>query len=430
MWSNRLRASGRRSSAGVERGQTLLVVALMVVPVSFVMGLVVVDAGVWTSERRGAQKDADLAALAGAYELLVDDQDESAARQAAYDYAMENSEAGNTAPLDKDATDKSAANSIVVDDTCFDSDTLDSVVVNLNHESRLFFADAVGVQITPDIGAHARACMGSPIEGEGIFPLGVQVTGFDTECFEPDPDDPTGPELPIFGQFCRLAFAGDELSSGEGGFLRLYNDGGDTCSNNNTGGGQQLGEEIEQGGAFTTCYVAPPGTTSDDCDGPPPSTWVTSYVNYCVWPKTQTFNNPTQDSFTDLIATEGECDDEFGNGDGIDDWLEVVEPVNGDPNPDPGSTTFARRDCDSPRLVNLVIIEQFDVNGNSPRPILAFASFYIEACEVDGEQFRDCDVQGGQIGQASLYGFFMNILNIGTIGAANEYGQRTIALVE
>jgi hypothetical protein len=270
--------------------------------------------------------------------------------------------------------------------------------------------------------------MGSPIEGRGLLPLGVQVTGPNTDCFEPDPDDPTGPELPQFGEFCQIAFAGADLQSGEGGFLRLFDDSGRTCSAPNTGGGGNLlGDEIAQGGARTTCYVAPAGASCDDV----PDDWpYGDVVNYCVWPKTQTFNNPTQDSFTDLIAGEGECDAEYGtDANPYDDWLEVVEATNGDPSPSP-DTTFARRDCTSPRLVDLVIIEQFDVSGNQPRPIIAFASFYIYSCIVDGVEYRDCDVQGGNIGQASLHGFFMNVLNIGTIGAYNGYGQRTIALWE
>jgi hypothetical protein len=241
----------------------------------------------------------------------------------------------------------------------------------------------------------------------------------------------------VFGQYCQLAFAGADLTSGEGGWLRLFDDGGDACSAQGAAGGNELQDEIAQGGANTTCWVAPPGTTPAECDGPPPSYWPTTYVNYCVWPKTQTFNNPTQDAFTDLMASEGECDTLFGtDSNSIDDWLEVVSPLNNDPDPDPGTTTFARRACTSPRLVNLIILESFEDNGNDPKPILAFASFYIDACvKLDDagnvtEEFRDCDVGGGQIGQAALKGFFMNILNIGTLGSMNKYGQRTISLWE
>ena len=407
----------------------LIIFALVIVPVALVIGVVAVDASMWQSERRGAQKDADLSALAGAYELL-DVQDGTTAdqaRAAADAFQDANDEAGNAEIADGDNLAD-----ILVDSTCFNSDVLDSVSLNVRHKSRTFFADAFGLSIAPDIGAHARACMGSPIEGTGLLPLGVQVRGVDSDCFQDDPANPTGPEVPVFGQYCQLAFAGSDLASGEGGFLKMFDDVGTACSDANTGGGQTLQNEIEQGGAPTTCYVAPPGTTSADCDGPPPASWPFPYVNYCVWPKTGTFSNPIQDAFTTMFEGEGECDAMFGTDANLyDDWLEVVSAVNGDPNPDPGTTTFAKRACDSPRLVSLVIIDQFQANGNDPAPILAFASFYIESCIMpDGTQYRTCDIQGGQIGQAKLYGFFMNILELGTIGASNKYGQRAISLWE
>lgn len=403
----------------------IVVFALLVVPVTFAIGAVMVDASLWQSERRGAQKDADLAALAGAYELLDQSAGEAttidAAQGAVDQYQDTNDESGNAEIIEDDDIED-----VIVDKTCFNSDELDSVAVDVRHDSQTFFSSIFGLDIAPDIGAHARACMGSPIEGRGLLPLGVQVTGPNTDCFEPDASNPGGPELPQFGQFCQIAFAGADLASGEGGFLKLFNNGGTTCSNANTGGGNSLQTEIEQGGANTTCYVAPPGAS---CDHVPDDWPYGGTVNYCVWPKTQTFNNPTQDAFTDMIAGEGECDSLFGtDANNYDDWLEVVEPTNGGSNPSPDAT-FGRRDCDSPRLVDLVIIEQFQVTGNQPRPILAFASFYIHACIVNGVEYRDCDVSG-PIGQASLYGFFMNILNVGSIGAYNGYGQRTIALWE
>jgi hypothetical protein len=421
----------------------LLVFALIIVPISAGVGVVAVDAAMWQSERRGAQKDADLASLAGAYELLDANSDQaaiqSAAKTAVARNAADNDEADNASIIDPPG--------IKVDNTCFNSDVLDSVTVNIDHDSRTFFADFFGVNVAPNIGAHARACMGSPIEGHGLLPLGVQVTGPNTDCFEPDANG--GPEIPVFGQYCQLAFAGSDLASGEGGFLKLFNDGSSSCSDSNTGGGNTLQDEIAAGGAATTCYVAPPGS---NCSTVPAGWPYGNTVNYCVWPKTQTFNNPTQDAFWCLIRgskghippgevptnkcpasqpKEGDCDAKFGtDANDYDDWMEVVEAVNGDPTPDPGTTTFARRDCKSPRLVDLVIVEQFDVKGNEPRKIVAFASFYIQSCIVDGTEFRDCNVGGGQIGQAALYGFFMNILDIGTIGAINDYGQRAISLWE
>jgi hypothetical protein len=420
-----------------ERGQMMIVVALLVIPLSLALAVAATDVALWQSERRGAQKDADLAALAGAYELLPFVQDADAARAAAVEYADVNDEADNALVV----------GTPVVDNSCFSSEgpdgqtILDSVWVTVEHESRTLFAEAFGIPV-PQIGAKARACMGSPIEGRGLLPIGVQVTGPNTDCFDDHDGNPNTAEVPVFGQFCQLGFAGADLASGEGGFLKLFNDGDVTCSHANTGGGQTLTDEIAAGGANTTCYVAPAGAT---CDAVPADWPYGDEVNYCVWPKTQTFNNPTQDSFWCMIrgddevpgnscanpTGEGECDDLFGtDANDNDDWLEVVEAVNGDPDPDPGTTTFARRDCTSPRLVDLVIIEQFDPNGNEPRKIVAFASFYIQSCIVDGVEFRNCDVTGGNIGQAGLYGFFMNILENGAIGASNDYGQRAITLWE
>jgi uncharacterized membrane protein len=53
-----------------ERGQVLMMTVL-VLSVMFVIGVIVVDFGLWFSERRGAQKDADLSALAAAQPLMA-----------------------------------------------------------------------------------------------------------------------------------------------------------------------------------------------------------------------------------------------------------------------------------------------------------------------------------------------------------------------
>ena len=408
---NRPRSTDDAKRCG-ERGQSLLIFALFVVPAFLAVGVATVDVGLWQGERRGAQKDADLSALAGAYGLLTNPQDANAVQAKAQQYQQINDEAGNAAII----------GNVQVDNSCFHTTWLDSVTLNVSHASRTFFGNAFGIKIAPDIGAHARACMGSPDTATGLMPIGVQVTGFNSDCFQPDPANPSGPEIPVFGQYCELAFGAGTQTSGEGGLLRLFDDGSLNCSAPNTGGGQTTQNELSSGGADTTCAVAPPGTTSADC---------VSGVNYCVWPKTQAGGtNPIQQSIQTLLSTEGQCDSLFGNHDGIDDWLEVVQATNGDPNPAPGTTTFARRACTSPRLVSLIIIQSFSEQGNGPAPILAFATFFIQGCVNSGTVYRTCDIQGGGSGQTSLYGFFMNILNVGSLGPPNNYGQRAIALVE
>ena len=79
-----------------ERGQILIIFALLIAPITFAVGIVAVDASAWVSERRGAQKDADLAALAGAIELAMDGTAD-AAETAAAAAASTNDEAGNGA---------------------------------------------------------------------------------------------------------------------------------------------------------------------------------------------------------------------------------------------------------------------------------------------------------------------------------------------
>jgi len=88
---------GRRG----ERGQAIILF-VGVVTVIFVMAAITIDFGIWFSERRGAQKDADAASLAGAQELLAQNFVDpaantalkpaitTAAEDAAYEWALRN----------------------------------------------------------------------------------------------------------------------------------------------------------------------------------------------------------------------------------------------------------------------------------------------------------------------------------------------------
>ena len=60
------------SGCAGEKGQALILFVLAMTVV-FVIGVIVVDLSLWLTERRGAQKDADLTTLAGAMELLQQD---------------------------------------------------------------------------------------------------------------------------------------------------------------------------------------------------------------------------------------------------------------------------------------------------------------------------------------------------------------------
>lgn len=75
----------RRLKKG-ERGQTLILF-VGIITVIFVMAAVVIDIGLWLAERRSVQRAVDLAAAAGAQDLLVSDSDAIAA---GYEWAEKN----------------------------------------------------------------------------------------------------------------------------------------------------------------------------------------------------------------------------------------------------------------------------------------------------------------------------------------------------
>ncbi|HXG35471.1 MAG TPA: hypothetical protein VNL15_00715, partial [Dehalococcoidia bacterium] len=309
---------------------------------------------------------------------------------------------------------------LLVDDTdCLGpSAFLDTVYLAAEHHTKPLFVSIFKLSV-PQIGAPAKACIGSLVEKSGLLPVAIQVDGVESDCWE---DQYT----PLFGAECVLTFGAGDQTSGEAGRVRLYNDGSFNCSNPNTGGNNQFLEEVENGGANTTCHVY----QGPSCDADPGG---------CVWPLTGVGSKPEMDAFNELLSSEGECDSKYGSdANDIDDFLEVVHAIDGDPTPSPG-TTFALNDCWSPRLVDLIIVQQFSAQGNPPLPIWAFASFYIKGCEVvdqngNTQYSAKCDPKDfqGQIGQTRLRGFFVNLLadEYGAVGPINAWTPKRVVLVE
>ena len=97
----------RRRDTG-ERGQ-IIILAVLIMTVTFVVGAIAVDLTLYLSERRGSQTDADFSALAGAFELLDPASSSSDAIQAATDNLVANDEQLNA----------SLANPILVDHSCY-----------------------------------------------------------------------------------------------------------------------------------------------------------------------------------------------------------------------------------------------------------------------------------------------------------------------
>jgi len=413
--------------SGKEIGQALILWVLAAT-IIFAIGAITVDFGLWLTERRGAQKDADAATMAGAFELLNQDfvnlanNDFAAVKTAAEDAAYQWADLNGVASQD--------VHDLVVDDTdCLGpSPVVDTVQLAAEHHTRALFTSIFGLAV-PQIGAPAKACLGSINTAHGLLPVGVQVSGVASDCWA-DLSVPTdGVEDPLFGQECTLTFGASEQTTGEAGHLRLFNDGSFDCSGTGTGGNNTYIDELESGGANTDCHVYKyflPGTSISDpsksCDDDPGG---------CVYPLTGVAPVPQSNALQELLTGEGECNAENGPGsEPHDEFLEVVYAVNGDPTPSP-DTLFARYDCTSPRLVSLIILPHFDVQGNAPQPIVAFASFFIKGCvNADGLFSSTCDLPGGQ-GQIKLRGHFVNLLETaGGVGQISTWSPKRITLVE
>ena len=413
-----------------EKGQALILFVLFM-SVVFVIGVIVVDISLWLTERRGAQKDADLATLAGAQELLQQDfvnpaNNNPTAVRADAEAVVYQWVAYNELPVGD------VHNLEISDTDCLGpSPVLDTVRLDAEHHGANLFISIVDDAFVPQIGAPSKACIGSIVTAEGLLPVGVQISGVESDCWQDIDGD--GQEDPLFGQECVLAFGASDTTSGEAGSLRLLNDGSANCSS--TGGGNRTYlDEIEQGGADTQCHVYKYFNDPAKYDPTDPAASCTYDPAGCVYPLTGVGSTPQLGAFETLISSEGECDAAYGNGDGTDQFLETVEAVNGDSTPSP-DTVFAERDCLSPRLVSLIILKQFVSQGNPPQPIEAFAGFFITACtNADGTQVsvkcRKSDFSGA-IGQTRLRGFFVNILvTSGDVGGISKWSPKRVVLVE
>jgi hypothetical protein len=350
----------------------LIVFALLIVPVTLALGVAAVDVGMWQSERRGAQKDADLAALAGVAELLAEVPDGTAAEDVATEYAGINDEAGNGSIIN-----------LVVDASCFGEGTrLDSVSIDIDHDSRTFFGDAFGIS-APDIGAHARACAGSLVTTTGLRPWAMPVLGEDlgatcsagsrdvggdcvANCYE---KNGAGEIVPSFGATCRIR--SDEPQSI--GSINLESDDADGDCDGGSSSAAVYAENIEEGS---------PAACS---------------IGDIVSTKQGMATGPTLSSLTTLIGGEGACDSRFNSPpggltdlSGIDDFWEAFSPADAAPGPD---TVYTPTECDddasdldgepdTPRFVTVAVVTQLPLDsGTQPLEIISFAGFFIEKCE-------------------------------------------------
>ncbi len=388
-----------------ERGQVIIMFVGFFTVIA-IIGAIVVDFGLWFSERRGAQKDADMAALAGAQELLTlalpGPSDAADAQNAASDWLAFNDQSGNA----------SLEGPVVVDNSCFSDDPaddpnrLDSVTVNVDHDSRSLFASIFEI-VAPEIGGHAKACVGAVTGLGGAVPIQIDLNG---PCMNNG--------VPDYDRLCPLEYgAQDDNPRGVLDIDVSDPDEHPNCSE--AGGSGDLATTIESG-SQGTCREHPDGVNGT-CNPARNGPWDT-----CV--ATQT-GNPRKilEGFQRRLAREGRCDD---NGNGIDDFGEAVEGPIAGAGPD---ALYAAKTCDngepSPRIIVIFVLKE-NPPKNGPHnigfAIVRFAAMYVVGCKASDDPVeediteadftsaeRKCDVGGrggNPPGHVVVFGKFVNLL--------------------
>ena len=381
----------------------LLIFALVVVPVTAGLGVVAVDASMWQSERRGAQKDADLAALAGALELAKKDPnsgDAADATDAATNSSGVNDEAGNA-----------SIKNLTVDNSCFGVWDYDAVTIDVDHDSRTFFGEMFGMNIAPEIGGHAKACAGAAQAPNNLVPIQIDTTL--SPCFD-------GNGEPRYTELCPIEFGSQDANPR--GIIDLQAPDG-WCSQ--AGGSGDI-EDLIEFGSPSTCLI----NTEDTCDPNKNGPWMD-----CVAVQS---GNPTNvaRAFEGRIAREGACDT---NGDGIESFDETVEVAFD--NGDAFTNLYEPRDCEpntdgtqiSPRLVTIIVLEDPPTgSSNTGHPIYAFAGFYVSGCIVTDDDGLDesdldpfCDVPGGGNASANPAGSSASFVSLNAADCGNGKNKPT-----
>jgi len=417
------------SRAQSDRGQTIIffVVAFTVLTV---IGVFAFDFGLWFNSRRSLQTDVDMAALAGAQELAKDlsvtpggPQDLAwglSAQDKALEYLQTNGLSPDTVvapgppacPAHDDLGADSTDAFVCADTSCFegsgDIGLIDTVVADAQGPATGVFTRILNnllrrkaVSESLVVGAHAKACVGSLTGTTGLRPWIISI---DTSpCFE----SINGIDMPLFGQDCVIRSDNPDQT----GSIRLNPNPG-TC-----GGGSGANDYKDNivHGSQGWCSIG------DVIDTEPGF-------------KT----GPTKAGIQELLATEGDCNDKncavYGTCQPgrIDDFGEAFSPASVTPAPD---VVYTARDCTTPRVVDIVIVDSFDGQGMSHAPIRGFASFFIFGCaDIDknthqlGPMNPKCNLKGGDF---AIIGRFMNVLKLsGTGGPLDPFGTRIIFLAE
>jgi hypothetical protein len=395
------------------------------------MAVLTVDVGFWLGDRRDAQTDVDLAALAGAQEL-PNVTDDAGASAAAYAAAMDWIQSNDVDPANV---------TVEVVDDCFSADdgVSTGVRVSLTRETRTFLLGFFSDQI-PTVGATALACTGTPVALNDFLPFALSEQG---SCFEPDPLHP-GERKPIYGQRCEIVVGGSSSSGGDIGQLGfdtsgICNDGSPSAS---------LYEQYIIYGVPTTCAIGDSVTSNPgvnvgkslsglegrlalegDC-----GTQAQAFYGTVV---TNTNNFNSHPTLIDLGAPD------FG---GIDDFFEIWGPHPTDYNTATPGEHLVQYDCStaagqqtSPRSVVVVIVNSVAAydgtacdGGANPHCYIVqgFARMYLEGCENSNGWSNVCDLKGGG-GTFTIHGRFVESAgdSHGQIGLEG-YGTETVTFLK
>ena len=412
----------------------------------------VIDVGVLLTDRRDAQNDADKIALAAALELTLDkttaSEDAAAAIAAGQEWAEGN---GITATANSgegsggsiggiggiggtEPSDEGEVLSIEVINTCYGDDPgfPTGIRVTVARTPGSFFLAMLPVGSWRST-ATAVACAGRPIEMTGFLPFALSRS---SDCFETE--QPANRRVVIYGSFCDIKV--DQNSVGLVGELGFDTATGSACDDGNSSA-DVLRQNIENG-VIVTC-------SSDPADS------VIGNAGHNV--------GATLDGLANRLATEGACDTplggaeegvfwsgpgaivaagldplmthlhgDYGHSNGVDDFYEIWTWQDPD-----YPVTGLIEICESPRNVNLIVVEDFGTPDGDAGPksykVLGFARMYLEGCTSDlhKEFYADCDWNG--IGTFTIHARYVEQVSVSnaTIGLTeNSFGTVEVFLME
>jgi len=407
-----------------QRGQ-VLILFIAIFTIVTIFGVMVVDFGMWFSERRGAQTDADLPALAGARECMLElatGQDRGdEAYQAIVQWFNENNadDSGDSVLVASGTSTASTACEPQPDGTlCVDVTVKDTTKTTFF--SSLF--SPIFDHVAGNMGAHARACAGAASSPQSVDPI---ETDTDTgACFDDEGN-------PILDSLCGLEYGSGGGPGGNNprGIVDLTTDDGVHCSQAKDSGNIEVMLACGAGGMCMIDDTPETGTCPASKDG-----WYECASTQTGNPqkvldgmqcRLQGGSQCKKISCDGAVPPgEGICDT---NNDGIDSFEESVVLVDG--NGDPATSLYEPRDCDpnqsgvqiSPRLMNIIVFNQYPDNNNDGYSITGFAGFYVNGCASDKD---DKDNDGvvdeddvdtscnskGEVGHVVVYGQLFRLI--------------------